>query len=293
MSRLAHLRLAATLPLVMAVTVPGCASTGGAPSPCPAHRTPLADRLVTLAARAPLVVAHRGSSAAWPENTIPAFQAGLDEEADMVELDVRTTADGVLVCLHDATLDRTTDAESVLGKKGVAIRQVAASDLDRFDAGSFLGAPHAGARVPTLDAALSMLVEHTVPMVEHKDCSPDAMLALLQSLGCEDQVLVQSFDWAWLRELRALAPDLTLGALGGGELTPDRLAEIDTLGVSMVHWSASGLRLEDVASLHARGYLVCAYTVDAELSLLGCKAAGLDAITTNVPARLRMVLRRP
>ena len=60
----------------------------------------------------------------------------------------------------------------------------------------------------------------------------------------------------------------------------------------MVHWSASTLRVADVEALHARGYLVCAYTIDPELSLLGAVAAGLDAITTNVPARLVAILAR-
>jgi glycerophosphoryl diester phosphodiesterase len=292
LSDLARLLLSATLPILMAVTVSGCASTGGNPSPGPAHRTQLSERLLARAARAPLVVAHRGSSATWPENTLPAFRAGIEEGADMVELDVHATSDGVLVCLHDATLDRTTDAGAVLGQKGIAVRGVPSVELDRFDAGSYRGPSHAGTKIPTLAAALELIGQHAVPMVEHKDCAPEAMLDVLRATGCADAVLVQSFDWAWLRALRALAPDVTLGALGSGELTSERLAEIDSLGVSMVHWSASSLRLADIEALHARGYLVCTYTVDAELSLLGCQAAGLDAITTNVPARLWMVLRR-
>lgn len=273
-------------------TVPGCTPSDGSERERAAHRTPLAERLAAGAAAAPLVVAHRGSSAASPENTLPAFEAGIEEDSDMVELDVRTTADGVLVCLHDATLDRTTDAETVLGRKAIPIREVRSDELDRFDAGSFRGPTHAGTRIPTLAAALAQMDGRTVPMVEHKDCDPAAMLEVLTAADCVDRVLVQSFDWDWLRAIRSLAPDLTLGALGSGELTPERLAEIDGLGVSMVHWSASTLRLSDVEALHARGYLVCSYTVDAELSLLGCVDAGLDAITTNRPATLRGLLDR-
>lgn len=292
MRELTRLRVLATLPLFMAVTVSGCASPGGAREPRTAHVTPLSQRLAAAAARSPLIVAHRGSSAAWPENTLPAFEAGIAEGSDMVELDVQTTSDGLLVCLHDATLDRTTDARAVFGRTKVAIREVDRAELARCDAGSFRGAAHAGTRVPSLADALGMLAGRTVPMVEHKTCSAEAMLAALREAGCADDVLVQSFDWGWLREIRALAPSLTLGALGSGELTPERLAEIDALGVSMVHWSASSLRLADVETLRARGYLVCAYTIDSELSLLGAAAAGLDAITTNVPARLGSILAR-
>jgi glycerophosphoryl diester phosphodiesterase len=273
-------------------TVSGCTPFDDAPSEPTAHRTPLADRLAADATRAPLVVAHRGSSAVWPENTLPAFQAGVEEGADMVELDVRTTADGVLVCLHDVTLDRTTDAEIVLGRNGIPVLDVPADELTQFDAGSFRGPSHAGTRIPTLAAALGQLSERTVLMVEHKSCEPKAMLDALEAAGCTDRVLVQSFDWDWLRAVRALAPNLTLGALGSGELTPERLDEIDGLDVSMVHWSANTLRLDDVRALRAKGYLVCVYTVDAELSLIGCVEAGLDAITTNRPALLRRLLAR-
>ena len=61
----------------------------------------------------PLVIAHRGASADWPENTIPAFIAGIDQGADMIETDVHMSADGELVIMHDTTVDRTTDARTL------------------------------------------------------------------------------------------------------------------------------------------------------------------------------------
>src|SRR2546426_332500 len=81
-----------------------------------------------------LVIAHRGASAAAPENTLAAFRLAADLGADAVELDVRRTVDGQLVVIHDASVDRTTDGTG----------RVAALTLDqlrRFDAGRKFGPP--------------------------------------------------------------------------------------------------------------------------------------------------------
>src|SRR3954465_10959545 len=67
-----------------------------------------------------LIIAHRGNSSVAPENTLPAFQSALDAQADLVELDYFHSADGVPVVIHDKLLDRTTNAEQVLGKSELA-----------------------------------------------------------------------------------------------------------------------------------------------------------------------------
>jgi glycerophosphoryl diester phosphodiesterase len=96
-----------------------------------------------------LVVAHRGLFRHAPENTLAAFSACLDLRLGM-ELDVRRTKDGVLVCLHDATLDRTTD-----GKGPVA--EFTLAELQRLDAGRWFHADFAGERIPTLDAVFALI----------------------------------------------------------------------------------------------------------------------------------------
>ena len=91
----------------------------------------------------PRVIAHRGASAAAPENTLAAFRAAKEQGAEMVELDARLTRDGVLVVIHDSTLDRTTDGRG----------RVALSDSDsiaRLDAGSWFDPAFRGERLPTL-----------------------------------------------------------------------------------------------------------------------------------------------
>ncbi len=257
------------------------------PLPRCAPVTPLVQRLRAKAR--PLVVAHRGLSSRHPENTLPSFAASLDVGTDLIELDVHETADGVVVCIHDDTLDRTTDAGRRLNQQDVAVRSVSSGSLRTFDAGAWFGVEHAGAWVPTLEETIAAVAGRAVLMIEHKGGDPAQLVAVLRRAGVAEQVIVQSFDWAIVAACRRLAPELTLGALGEGELTPARLAEIDALGVHLVHWHHTDLRVTDVAALGRRGYLSCVYTVDSELEWLGCRRAGVDAITTNRADRLRDV----
>lgn len=243
-----------------------------------------------MAAGAPIVVAHRGDSGSFPENTLPAFAAALEVGAGMIEFDVHDTSDGVPVCIHDDTLDRTTDAAVVFGRSGSAVAQVRAADLASLDAGRWKGECHGGARIPTLQLALALMLPRTVPMIEHKGGQAATLVELLRRVGAVDRVLVQSFDWDFVRRVGALEPRLTLGALGEGPLTAERLAQAAATRAVLVHWNVHDLRAEDVVALHARGLLCCVYTANTDVELAGAAALGVDAITTNHPARLRALI---
>lgn len=252
--------------------------------------TLLATRLRRMAAEAPVVVAHRGASAACPENTLPAFRRAIGQGAGMIELDVRQTRDGVWVCLHDATLDRTTDIEERTGRRDVAVTAVTAAELGELDAGSWKATDFAGTAPPTLEEALSVIQDGSIAMIEHKDGAAADMVALLRRLDLVDDVLVQSFDWEFLRAVHELEPELTLGALGPtkgarrlDEATEGRIAG---LGAVLVHWNRRELRVEDVDRLHDRDLLVCTYTIDDDPGLIGAAAMGVDLVTTNRPDRL-------
>jgi glycerophosphoryl diester phosphodiesterase len=290
----AGLRMKRPIPVLFAI----CMAAHGCSTPPPAgpdrtvRSTPLYERLCALATSAPIVVGHRGSAATHPENTTDGFLAAVEFGVGMVEFDVRQTADDALVCLHDETVDRTTDGASKLGRDRVAVRSLSQGQLRQLDAGAWRGTEHAGARVPTLGEALDAILTGAIPMIEHKDGSAELYVREIRERGLVDDVLLQSFDWTWLARVRELEPDLTLGALGEGRLTSERLAWIERLDVSLVHWHHRDLRVEDVRALRARGYLVCTYTVDGDLELIGCAAAGLDAVTTNDPARLVDLQRR-
>lgn len=263
--------------------------------PAAQAQQPLFARLRALAARGPMVVAHRGASASHPENTLAAFRAAAALGAPMQEFDVQVTADGRLVCLHDPSLDRTTDAARQLGP-GALAAGLPAARIAELDAGSWKGPAHAGERVPTLAVALGAMLPDCVPMIEHKAGAAEVFVAELRRLGAADLVLLQSFDWEFVAAAGRLCPEMALGLLGPTAQAPQIdgavLAAARACGAGLVHWHAQELRAKDVQTLHAAGLLVCTYTSDDELSWWGGAALGVDAMCTNDPARM-LAMRLP
>jgi glycerophosphoryl diester phosphodiesterase len=272
-----------SLPLLVATCLlTGCVAPPG---------STLGERLHRLAASTKIVVGHRGDSGANPENTLPSFASAVAVKADMVELDFYQTEDGVLVCFHDRTLDRTTNAVALWKKKKTRVADYTWEKLATLDAGSWKDQKFAGVAIPTLESALRLIQAGSITMIEHKAGDPDVLVALLRRMNLVDDVLVQSFDWTFLTELHRLEPRITLAALGGTKSRPRPtgavLHKIERTGAAMVHWSAKRIRRQDVDALHTAGYLVCVYTVNEPADYDRVIALGVDAITTNYPRRLR------
>jgi glycerophosphoryl diester phosphodiesterase len=206
-------------------------------------------------------------------------------------LDFRQTKDGVLVVIHDRDLDRTTDSQSKLSKKNVAVVSLTHAEVSSLDAGSWHHPRHKGLGVPTLEEALDLVQGKSITMIEHKAGRADDLVELLARKGYIEDVIVQSFDWNWLREVHAADPKITIGALGEGTLDADRMKDLRGTGASVLHWDYKDLTTESIQLAQARGYLTCAYTVNSDLSLLGAAATGLYLITTTRPARLQQLIR--
>lgn len=260
-------------------------------SPSPAF---VLERLRGELVHGPLVVAHRGDSRHCPENTLAAFRAARAAGAPVQEFDVQRTRDGVLVCIHDADLDRTTDAATVLGP-GALVGQTTSAELQRLDAGSWHSPQHRGERIPRLADALTTMLPACVPMIEHKSGSAAEYVAVLRQLDVLDQCILQSFDWQFVAAARALAPTLALALLGpvraAEPLATAALAAASACGAGMVHWHAASWTSATIAAAHAANLWVCSYTTDDELGWAGGAALGIDAMCTNDPVQM-LQLRR-
>ncbi len=111
------------------------------------------------------LIAHRGASGSAPEHTLAAYRLALEQGADFVEPDLQITKDGVLVCLHDLTLERTTDVEEVFpdryktegGQKHWYVADFTLAEISRLDAGSWFNQKFKGARVPTLQEMIDLV----------------------------------------------------------------------------------------------------------------------------------------
>jgi glycerophosphoryl diester phosphodiesterase len=254
----------------------------------------------------PLVIAHRGYSAFAPENTRSAFQLGLAAGADLVELDYHHTQDGVPIVIHDGTLDRTTDATNRWGGQKLAVANYPLEGLRGLDAGAWFGARWSGEPLPTLEEALEAIQAQGMTLVERKAGDAATMVRLLEERGWVNQLVLQSFDWEYLRNVHELAPRQVLGALGppskltdGAEpvgftkpLSGMWLDELVKSGARVVVWNRE-VSPESIQEAHARGLKVWVYTINdpmlAEV-LLDIGVNGL--ITDNVSIMWRMMALR-
>ncbi len=246
------------------------------------------------------VVAHRGASVDAAEHTLAAYRRAVEVGADALECDVRLTADGVLVCVHDRKVDRTSNGRGVVSTLELA-------DLERLDFASWRGvdSPLTGAEggVLTLDALLAYLADcgRTVELaIETKHPTRYAGLVerrLVETLdryglahprvGARVPVRVMSFSWLSLRRMRELAPSITPVYLM--DRVPLRMWDGSLpLHVSIAGPSIDILRAHPryVERVHRHGGAVHAWIVDEPADVDLCLRLGVDAIITNRPAEV-------
>jgi len=234
-----------------------------------------------------LIIAHRGDSKVAPENTLPAFESAVKAGSDLVELDYVHTADGIPIVIHDDTLDRTTDADQKWSAKKIRVDSKNLAELETLDAGSWFSPKFAGTKLPTLEQSLDAIQKGSVTLIERKEGDAKTCVDLLERKELVQNVVVQAFDWKYLKDCRALRKDLVLGALGSGKLTPERLDEIVASGANAVGWQFLALRKEQIDMIHDRGLKAWAWTVDEPKAVEQLVEWGVDGIITNKPAEIK------
>jgi len=151
----------------------------------------------------PLIAAHRGTTTGAPENTLAAIRWASRYGADFIETDLRMTADGELVLMHDDSVDRTTNGRGY-------VRDLTLGDLRQLDAG-------AGERIPTLDEVMILLSGSPQRLLLDVKTGEPALatrlVAAVSAHGFEHRVLVGVRSVDQLREIRSLNPDLKLLAM--------------------------------------------------------------------------------
>lgn len=263
--------------------------------------------LQLLQVNRPLVIGHRGYSVAAPENTLPSFELALLAGADLVELDYHHSRDGALVVVHDPMLDRTTDSVALWGERGGKVADKTVAELKTLDAGKWFNPRFAGTRLPLLTEALDLIQKSAVTLIERKDGDAPTCVRFLRERELINRVVVQSYDWSFLRELHDLAPEQVLGALGphdyreGRKLSEEEkilnnshLDELVAVGARVAVWNRQITR-ESVQLAHRRGLKVWVYTVNETAVAQELVALGVDGIITNNPGVIwkALALRPP
>jgi glycerophosphoryl diester phosphodiesterase len=149
------------------------------------------------------VVCHRGANALAPENTWAAARQCVEWGADYIEVDVRTSRDGVFYVLHDAAVDRTTNGTGRL-------RDLTSDEIDRLDAGAWFHPRFSGERIPRLEPFLERVRGKAKVFFDVKDADLSQLLTLVHTVGLENDCFFWFANNADARAFRSLAPHLPL-----------------------------------------------------------------------------------
>jgi glycerophosphoryl diester phosphodiesterase len=246
------------------------------PAPLPRLRGPVA------------VIGHRAGGGIAPENTLAAIRQAIRLGVDYVELDVRTTRDGVLVIMHDATVDRTTDGHG-------AVRDLTLPEIRRLTVKTQFGDAFRDVRVPTFDEALALCRGRVNLYLDHKEADTRAALSALRSHGMERNVLVYNSP-AGVKEWKRLATSIpVMPSLPEAFRKPGGIAAFETecpteaLDGHLREWTKVL-----VGQAHAAGVRVYVDVMGASDNADGyAKAAamGVDGVQTDYPDRLLRFLR--
>lgn len=225
--------------------------------------------------REPVVVAHRGSRYLWPENTMTAFAGAIAMGAQQVETDLRVTSDGTVVCIHDPTIDRTTD-----GSGRVAHMDFAA--ISRLDAGFRHKGPDGFAhrdsdvRIPALAELASSYPDLELVLdIKAAEVIP-GLLGLFAAHNLYERAVVGSFRESWLRDIRQLS---------GGRIR----TSIGARGAR--RWLAASGRRPMADALHLPLQYMGVRVVDERLiSAAGRSEVPIYVWTVNQPAEMRRLI---
>ena len=232
----------------------------------------------------PRIVGHRGAKANAPENTLAAFRRAHAEGATWVEFDAKLTADGDVIVMHDATLERTTD-----GKGNVAEKTLA--ELKKLDAGGWFAPAFKGERIPTLVEAMALFMELGMGFnIEVKPCpgreaeTARACCALLDSHWPKTAPIpvLSSFKREALEAARDAAPHIPRGYLAE-ELGKCWRADVEALGCIAVHPGWKRLTRQQVRDIKEAGLKALVWTVNEPERARELVSWGVDSIITDAP----------
>jgi glycerophosphoryl diester phosphodiesterase len=243
----------------------------------------------------PLVIAHRGNSAEFPENTLASFSSALELGARFVEFDVQLSADGQLVVIHDPTLDRTTDGQGDVRQMTLhEVRTVSAGYPARF------GTAHASERVPVLHEVLGLLAGRARPMIEIKSDSvaPDQdllerlLVEELRRCGQAEAAALLSFSHLALLRCRELAPEIPRGHLFVSGEPAALVAQALEAGCAIVMPEKGALSDELRERCQQAGLRLATWVVDDPDDLPGLLRFDLYGFGSNRPRELLAAVER-
>ena len=237
----------------------------------------------------PLIIAHRGYRAKYPENTIASFKAALDAGAGMLELDVMLTRDRKMVVIHDATLERTTDGHG-------HVNSYTLKELKKLDAGRWFHPRFAGERLPELEEVLDLVSGRALLNIEIKSNAyeahhpPDAIekqvVELVRRKNALTSVLISSFEWKILENVVSMEDAPAIALISKYPAESDNVKHCIKLRAFSWHPNCSELQYDQVKIMREQGIRVFPYNVDSPGEYQRVLQMDVDGVITSDPLLL-------
>ena len=230
-----------------------------------------------------VIIAHRGASAAAPENTLAAIQRGVDDGAEWIEIDVQETADGVVVVFHDSDFKR-------VGRTNLTIWDATSQQLPTIDIGSWFAPEFSTERTPTLKEVLELCRGHCGVLIElkyygHDQRLEEQVVEIVEATQMTDHVMVMSLKLDGVKKIRALRPQWKIGLLSSVAIGNLTKLDLDFLGLN-----ARAASHHLVQQAHKAGIKVYVWTVNTPMDMSAMLSRGVDGLITDEPKLARDVL---
>ena len=234
------------------------------------------------------LIGHRGALASAPENTLPSFEEGLAQGANLLELDIHFSRDRELVVIHDFTVDRTTDGTGY-------VKDLTLHELKRLDAGSRFSPAFKGARIPLLREVLEWAKGRVWLAIEVKsdwityEGIEAALVDHLRRCEMVDQVMVVSFDHCCLRRVKDHEPNVTTGAIYNARFVdPLMVARSTRADVLRPRWPFASVA--EIRAAHTEGLAYSPWGPNDPAIWRQLVEMGVDTLSADHPAALRAIL---
>ena len=228
----------------------------------------------------PLITAHRGCSQLAPENTIPAFELAIENQADFIELDVQETKDQGLVVIHDRHLSRLAGVDC-------NIWELTAQELDKLDVGQWFSGEFKNTRIPSL-ASVMELAKGRIKLNLELKCHGyeqelvSQVVKLIHQKHWQQNCVVSSLDFDILRQVRRLDPELTIGPV----IPPSR-PEYPNFEVDFYSIHFTLATPERVKKAYSEGKAIHVWTVNQPTDMQKMIELAVDNIITDQPSVLQ------
>ncbi|PSR33095.1 MAG: hypothetical protein C7B46_11445 [Sulfobacillus benefaciens] len=228
----------------------------------------------------PWIWGHRGASALEPENTIPSFLRAYEQHVDGIELDVQLSADGVVVVMHDGTLDRTTNGTGWVGAYNWStLRQLRTRHLS---------GPISDVPIPRLEEVFEALPSDTVLCIEYKN-GPyyyprlvEKTLEIVHRYQANSRIIVSSFDQFALVESASVAPEIPRAVAWMGRMVePWGVAR--AAKASWVHVHKDSVPLDDLRRIKESGLQVAVWGLKSSEDASHLATQYVDAVFVDDP----------